>query len=693
VGIVNGSDYDEDKCLAKSELGPSDVLLPTLVAVCDCVPKGLSDAFYSPVVVAVSAMVVPNLLRLMLLVIKYAKIMVHNARGWWLENDVETLEKSISETADIVSNVCVAIDVLSFILNTCIGLSSIFDYFSRPELAPFGDSLCHAAYVTVAVMYKPILLSFFGASVAACDLVYWRSIENLPPATRHSMGHSDHSDKPPLDENWVTFTCMAVVAFVFFLWTGVSITFLPLGLVFMPIVIVFGAGLPALLYGFQGMLLWVEAAIDEKWLEKKNAESAPALVVVKKSFLVKAILAQLVSTVVLLATTSRFYNDTDGAWASAIEDVLELLRALQYDFSFNLNYTFGWPQLPGFAAFQFSLALGVLGLQLLISNSVRLYYGTGANVFGKTYLHRALSKPKNDDEGEEEKNELPCITKSIVVSVHGALVGALNVAVAIDGFVLRRKATNIYTQAKNAFKDKLEKAPTEAGDKAIKARRELLGLFEERANLAAVVKQKTMDLQLVIYRENELKKKMVGYHKTKSEITQVHFIKMLAYDNATHKLKGTFEGVTEVAFSDQAFRDAAAAFLLGRTRASTSELIMALLEIKLPDLKCLRLDGITDGVSANALCAFNEYAAGNTDLVVSWQDDEGNQKGSGSANLQGLQEKYTTVDIAIFPCMHYLRTDIRDMDTWVNVTNINIAGCEHFEGNAAWKRPSEPLAS
>ena len=181
---------------------------------------------------------------------------------------------------------CVTIDVLALLLNLIVGLLSISTYFSSPDLVPYGGGMCRLAYATFGAMYKPAVISFYGALVAVCDLVYWRIIEGKPKATRVIMGHANHKSEPPISENALTFSCLVVVALVYVCWASVSLAFLPLAVVFFPITLIFGVFLPAiLLYGVKAVLEGAERALDVRLkLEDQT-------VAVNKSVLVKAILA------------------------------------------------------------------------------------------------------------------------------------------------------------------------------------------------------------------------------------------------------------------------------------------------------------------------------------------------------------------------------------------------------------------
>ena len=163
-----------------------------------------------------------------------------------------------------------------------------------------------------------------------------------------------------------------------------SLAFLPFAFVFIPITVVFGALLPASLpYGVAGLMEIAERIIDLKY---SNADRTRVLV--KKSFFIKAILAQLVSTFTLVATTSSFYLKCE--WPEAVKGTLDLIRALQYDFTFNLAFAFGWPELPGAPTFHFTLAIEVLGFQFFMSNFFRIYLGAGLDTAGSATIKRVF---------------------------------------------------------------------------------------------------------------------------------------------------------------------------------------------------------------------------------------------------------------------------------------------------------------
>jgi hypothetical protein len=260
-------------------------------------------------------------------------------------------------------------------------------------------------------MYKPAVVSFFGAVVAVLDVVYWNSIESKPKALRRAMGHADHPENPSLDQNCIVYCCMTIVAITYVAWASVSLTFLPLAVPFFVIVILSGLCIPFLaIFGISEVLRRAEAALDKRY------GSSGKDVKIDKSLFVKAILVQLISTVVLLATTSSFY--LDGDWAASYDKAAALIRALKCDFEFDVDFTFGWPKLPQLGEIYFALAFSVLAFQLFVKYFVRLYYGTVVSTFGTKTLQKALEKLKKNS---ESGNVLDANIISAIVLLHNVL--------------------------------------------------------------------------------------------------------------------------------------------------------------------------------------------------------------------------------------------------------------------------------
>ena len=190
--------------------------------------------YLNPMTLAITAMLVPNLFHLMLLLLKYRegvkmllpsrlKKMSSCTTSKVVEDD------EVGEPGDIVYNACVGIDVFSLVLNLGVLLGSLHSYFLSDDLVPVGDHICLTMYATFAPVYRPVAISGFAALVAVCDMVYWRTIENKPAVLRKAMGHGDHaSDKPPLQENSLTVACGGTMACLFFFWLAAALVFIVL---------------------------------------------------------------------------------------------------------------------------------------------------------------------------------------------------------------------------------------------------------------------------------------------------------------------------------------------------------------------------------------------------------------------------------------------------------------------------------
>mmetsp|Transcript_50005 Transcript_50005/g.100663 ORF Transcript_50005/g.100663 Transcript_50005/m.100663 type:complete len:324 (-) Transcript_50005:2789-3760(-) len=159
-------------CVVEEDILNTHILAFATFKVCTCVPLGLLSAYYNPATMAVSAMLIPNLIILALLLIKFTAPL----RDWLLrkfiinENDETSFRDGVMENS--VANACKGVDVLAFILNIAFGLNAAYYYFVSDVLVPYGDGLCMATHATFSVMYKPISISIFGALVAASDMAY-----------------------------------------------------------------------------------------------------------------------------------------------------------------------------------------------------------------------------------------------------------------------------------------------------------------------------------------------------------------------------------------------------------------------------------------------------------------------------------------------------------------------------------------
>jgi len=295
--------HDDVNCIEKSDLELADFLVETLVDVCDCVPTSMQKVYYNPAMLAASAMLLPNFLRICLMSKKYATHFSFVLAKEFYPT-LASVDTAVTKQAwsDISGKIFVAVDVLALLSNEAIRISAITDYFVSPALFPIGGNVCNSTHATFGVMYKPVVLSFFGAVVTVFDVVYWNNIELKPLALRRAMGHADHPESPSIVQNYIVYLCMTVVAAMYMAWASVSMTFLPLAVPFFVVVFVFGACIPLFaIFGMSELLSRAESALDKKFITEGANEK------IDKSLFVKAILVQLISTVVLLTTTSSFY--------------------------------------------------------------------------------------------------------------------------------------------------------------------------------------------------------------------------------------------------------------------------------------------------------------------------------------------------------------------------------------------------
>jgi hypothetical protein len=510
--------YDDANCIDKSDLEMSDFLVATLVDVCDCVPKSMQKVYYNPAMLATSAMLIPNILRVFLLAKKYA---IHLVMSWKRKADLpheEVIAKDINKSWDGISGkIFLSIDVLALISNVAIGVAAMSDYFSNPELVPNGGNLCASTHATFGVMYKPVVVSFFGAVVAVFDVVYWNSIETKPKALRRAMGHADHPESPSLDQNYIVSFCMAIVAITYLAWASVSLTFLPLAIPFFVITIFSGLCIPFLaIFGMSEVLRRTEAALDKQFFVSGKD------VKVDKSLFVKAILVQLISTVVLLATASSFYLDND--WTASYDRAAALVQALKFDFEFNVEYSFGWPKLPYLGEIYFLFAFSVLGFQLFVKYFIRLYYGTPASILGKKTLLEALEKIKNDSENSDVLN---ANIISAIIFLQYVLSSALYVAIKMDMFVLKVSADRKFRNAKEDVERRRAEAPKRlpkefrsAKSDARNEHQEILKLRSESKRIGLKIAEH--DSLLFGYQQ-----KLAKAPKTLKEVDQMLFLSQL----------------------------------------------------------------------------------------------------------------------------------------------------------------------
>ena len=91
------------------------------------------------------------------------------------------------------------------------------------------------------------------------------------------------------------------------------------------------------------------------------------------------------------------------AWVEGLGEVVNLLRALSIDLSFDVGITFAWPDLmPDFSKWQLAAALGSIGLQNVqrVFNLLYFNYMQGAGEASiKASVHRMLDGVHGHDSG------------------------------------------------------------------------------------------------------------------------------------------------------------------------------------------------------------------------------------------------------------------------------------------------------
>jgi hypothetical protein len=521
-------------------------------------------------------------------------------------------------------------------------------------------------------MYKPAVVSFFGAVVAVLDVVYWNSIESKPKALRRAMGHADHPENPSLDQNCIVYCCMTIVAITYVAWASVSLTFLPLAVPFFVIVILSGLCIPFLaIFGISEVLRRAEAALDKRY------GSSGKDVKIDKSLFVKAILVQLISTVVLLATTSSFY--LDGDWAASYDKAAALIRALKCDFEFDVDFTFGWPKLPQLGEIYFALAFSVLAFQLFVKYFVRLYYGTVVSTFGTKTLQKALEKLKKNS---ESGNVLDANIISAIVLLHNVLSTSLYVAIKMDMLVLRVSANRKFTNAKKYIEDQHKEAPKRLPKEFTSAKSEVRKKHQEILMFRAEAK----NIDLKIAKQDKV---LFGYQqeltkapKTIKDVDQMLFLSQLERNAAIDGM--SYSGTSDISLSPvESFevREGICSFLFGTNKElPTSQLIVKLFKYDLPDLKRLGLGGVGDIIDGYALSVLLKERARNSDFVVytNNDDDDSTQvEDVLNASLVHLDADIHDVNLS---WLKMIRADISEMHTWSNCRNIDISNCDEIYG-------------
>jgi len=413
-------------------------------------------------------------------------------------------------------------------------------------------------------MYRPVFISLFGALVVACDMAYWRTIEAQPAPLRRALGNEDHPMEPPLEENVFSVFAIGVVSFVFFCWLGAAATFFPLAVPFAPIIIASITALLIVMYGGSELIRQLEILIDKRTGMEDTKVSIP------KNFLVKAITAQLVGTVVVLTTTAGFYET--GNYGKSMEALWVLFEALKFDLTFDPRFALAWPEMPRFAMVNFSLALGVFALRLFVTNFFRVYYGGGLYRLGSSEIDEAFSKRFEKAESMAIK-----MTVAAVGAAYTVLEFGLVTAIAVDRVVLIANGRRRFSKSLKIFASEIcqieEESPEQLKDRGDR-RKAHTDKLEAISTGVQKIKMKREELQ----KEQEIKetKELSLCLEFKSEhiVTRLQanhelFISMLEWSFVRGVEVFIFKGITELSLSpgEQEVRGAIGTIGLGMVEA------------------------------------------------------------------------------------------------------------------------------
>ena len=565
---------------------------------------------------AITAMLAPNLVLAALLLLKYVKF----GRASLSQGFLKTFFCATGEEkppailgegplSDFVNYACVGVDTFSLLLNLGVLLGSLSSYFTSDDLVPKGDGLCLAMYAAFAPVYRPVAISGFAAMVAVCDIVYWRSIENMPGPLRKAMGHSDHDpEKPPLQENSLTIACGGVMAALFFLWLAAGLTFIPLAGVHPYVPLGMLLLLVVLQLGIAELLTWGERTLDGR-LARKHPGGLPANLApvnVPSSLKIKAVILQVLCTVVMLATTGSFY--ATGDWAGSASTLAALLSAFAFDLTFDLNYAFSWPMaLPAVSRIQFALAIGVLGLQITLSGFFRIYYGLELHEHGIETIREAFKEgdggegegdPPCDRKTSEDKNCITDAPKRAVLLVHRILGVALMVAVQINASTLRFKLSRELKASKKVVLDLLDRGDVEEGGGVADPRQKVQAVKKDHVELQKAHEEHESRL---VESKEKLKKannELQAWKNTDQGAlakAACETVELTAGQILTSGKAGSFPGIVLLSFIEADVREAISVVGLGsNAKEPTSKLMGFFAGRKLPDVKTVILDGLGD---------------------------------------------------------------------------------------------------
>jgi len=293
-------------------------------------------------------------------------------------------------------------------------------------------------------------------------------------------------------------------------------------------------------------------------------------------------------------------------WTKTFDEAVALVRALQFDFSFDVQFSFGWPELPHFGEIHCVLALGVLIFQLFVKNFVRRYYNTGAITFGTAVLQKALVESRRSEETNQdlESSKEDNFVNNVYMILSSALFTAVKMETIMSKLTVKRRLKTTYKKNKIERIKADSRLPEEFDvSKALKNDAQLL------IEKIAVLEAKVEDLQSEIGVNTRslllVKEKLTKAPKTTLGLDRELFLKLLEFNSATGR--SDFSSCTDISLSsvDAAeVRESISKFLLNKRKeeVGTSELIEVLFRQKVPDIKCLGMYRV-DCVNGCALSA------------------------------------------------------------------------------------------
>ena len=332
-------------------------------------------------------------------------------------NEVEAKTEETLAEADALSErieaATAVIGTAALLANLLIAVTTLYQYAS---MAPVGGGVCRAVYTVYAVIYRPLSISMFSLLVAVCDQEHWFEVDKKPEPMRQVL-KLNHSAEKPYDDNMLFVAISAIVSSFLCVLAGAALVFLPLALVFLPVVAFMDFAFPLVtvyspLYllgkadSFLEVRLEVNRADPEtqsvcnEGLEEKSNEVDPTSsrkvkelhdksidVSVPQAFILKAIAAAVICSLAVVASFAGFY--TKGGWVQATKALAQAFVSFTIELSFKLDVTLRWPfSLPEFAQVLYLFSLGTLVLHKALENWCHIYHRY-VKKLGKKFIKEA----------------------------------------------------------------------------------------------------------------------------------------------------------------------------------------------------------------------------------------------------------------------------------------------------------------